>query len=51
MAHRLITAGHDTTHVRVVGLARHTDDEVMALADADDRVLVIAGTDSGTILA
>ena len=51
VAKRLITAGHDTTHVRILGLAGHTDDEVMALAIADNRVLVTTDTDFGTILA
>ena len=51
VAHRLATAGHDTTHVRILGLAGHTDDEVMALAIADERILVTTDTDFGTILA
>jgi predicted nuclease of predicted toxin-antitoxin system len=40
VAHRLAMAGHDTTHVRILGRAGHTDDEVMALAIADNRILV-----------
>jgi predicted nuclease of predicted toxin-antitoxin system len=51
VAHRLTTAGHDATHVRLLGLAGRTDDEVMALATADNRVLVTTDTDFGTILA
>lgn len=51
VAHRLATAGHDTTHVRVLGRSGHTDDEVMALAIADNRILVTTDTDFGTILA
>lgn len=51
VAHRLAAAGHDTTHVRILGLAGHTDDEVMALAIADERILVTTDADSGTILA
>ena len=51
VAQRLATAGHDTTHVRILGLAGHTDDEVMALAIADERILVTTDTDFGTILA
>ena len=51
VAHRLATAGHDTTHVRILGLAGHTDDEVMALAVTDERILVTTDTDFGTILA
>jgi predicted nuclease of predicted toxin-antitoxin system len=51
VAHRLTTAGHDTTHVRLLGLAGHTDDDVMTVAIADNRVLVTTDTDFGTILA
>ena len=51
VAHRLATAGHDTTHVGILGLAGHTDDEVMGLAIADNRVPVTTDTDFGTILA
>lgn len=51
VAHRLADAGHDVTHIRLLGLAGHTDDEVMALALAEDRVLVTTDTDFGTILA
>ena len=51
VAHRLAEAGHDTSHIRLLGLAGHTDDDVMALAVAEDRVLVTTDTDFGTILA
>lgn len=51
MAHRLAEAGHDTSHIRQLGLAGHPDDDVMALAVADDRALVTTDTDFGTILA
>ena len=51
VALRLADAGHDATHVRLLGLAGHTDDEVMALALLEDRVLVTTDTDFGTILA
>jgi predicted nuclease of predicted toxin-antitoxin system len=51
VAHRLTTAGHDTTHVRILGRAGHTDAGVMALAIADNRILVTTDTDFGTILA
>ena len=47
----LTEAGHDATHVRLLGLVGHTDDEVMALALREDRVLVTTDTDFGTILA
>lgn len=51
VAHRLEAAGHDAAHVRLRGLAGHTDDEVMALAVDEDRVLITTDTDFGTILA
>ena len=44
---RKATAGH----VRALGLAGCTDDEVMARALAQERVLVTTDTDVGTILA
>lgn len=40
-----------TRHVRTLGPAGSTDDDVMALATAEDRVLVTTDTDFGTILA
>lgn len=51
VAHYLADAGHDATHIRLLGLAGHTDDEVMALALVEGRVLVTTDTDFGTILA
>jgi predicted nuclease of predicted toxin-antitoxin system len=42
----LTQAGHDATHIRLLGLAWHTDDEVMALALREDRVLATTDTDS-----
>lgn len=51
VAHRLTETGHDASHIRLLGLAGHTDDEVMALAVDEDRVLVTTDTDFGTILA
>lgn len=50
VAHRLTEAGHDTSHIRLLGLAGHTD-EVMTLAATEDRVLITTDTDFGTILA
>ena len=51
VADRLNDVGHDATHIRVLGLAGHTDDEVMSLAIEQQRVLVTTDTDFGTILA
>ena len=51
VAYRLAEEGHDASHVRALGLAGCTDNEVMALALAEERVLVTTDTDFGTILA
>ncbi len=51
VAHRLEAAGHDAAHVRLRGLAGQTDDQVVALAVDEDRVLITTDTDFGTILA
>ena len=47
----LTAAGHDVVHVADRGLGGHTDDEVVALARAEGRVLVSADTDFGEILS
>ena len=47
----LTSAGHDVVHVRDFGMERAPDAEVLELARAQDRSLVSADTDFGTILA
>ena len=47
----LTAAGHDVVHVEDRGLGGHNDDEVLAFARADGRVLVSADTDFGEILS
>lgn len=44
VGHRLAEEGHDASHVRPLGLAGCTDNEVMALALAEERVLVTTDT-------
>jgi len=44
-------AGHDVVHVRDFGMERSPDADVLELARAQDRTLVSADTDFGTILA
>jgi predicted nuclease of predicted toxin-antitoxin system len=51
VAQRLVAAGHSATHVRALRMRGATDDEVLAHAAGEPRVLVTADTDFGTILA
>lgn len=50
-AEGLRKAGHDAVHVRELGMARATDQEILELALNQDRIVVSADTDFGTILA
>lgn len=47
----LSNAGHDVKHVRQVGLAGTLDPRVLELAAQEERVLISADTDFGTLLA
>ena len=47
----LRNAGHDAVHVRDRGLGHAKDNELVALAATEGRVLVSADTDFGMILA
>lgn len=44
-------AGHDCVHVYEAGLGGQPDEQVMALADREQRILVSADTDFGELLA
>lgn len=43
--------GHDAIHVRDVGLAHATDAEIFTFAAEQDRAILSADTDFGTLLA
>jgi len=51
IAEALRNAGFDTGHVREIGLHAEEDAIIFAKAKADDRILVSADTDFGTLLA
>jgi len=50
-AEGLRQAGHDAHHVRNLGLQAADDEQIFELAAAEERTLVSADTDFGTILA
>ena len=51
VAEGLRAANHDAIHVRDIGLAAADDEELFDLAATDDRIIVSADTDFGTLLA
>ena len=51
MAELLRAAGHDCAHVYELGLSGQPDEQIMAVADREDRILVSADTDFGELLA
>ncbi|MEJ7815651.1 MAG: DUF5615 family PIN-like protein [Rubrobacter sp.] len=51
VAAKLGEAGHEALHVRERGMQASTDEEIFELAGSEDRMLVSADTDFGTILA
>ena len=50
VAELLRAAGHDAVHVRDRGMADAADEQLMALAVTEERVIVSADTDFGTLI-
>ena len=50
VARDLCSAGYDAVHVRDRGMASAPDVEIMALAELENRIIVSADTDFGTLL-
>lgn len=51
VAERLTRAGHDAAHVRDYGLQAGSDQQIFDRAHQEERILLSADTDFGTLLA
>ena len=50
VARQLTAAGYETVHVRDVGLSSASDAEILTFAEREDRIIISADTDFGTLL-
>ena len=51
IAHGLREKGYDAIHVRDIGMAAASDPEILEIASEQDRIIISADTDFGTLLA
>lgn len=51
LSRRLSDAGHDSVHVRDYDMQAATDEEILLRAQQEERIVVSADTDFGTLLA
>jgi predicted nuclease of predicted toxin-antitoxin system len=51
VSRQLSNAGHDSVHVRDLAMQTASDEAIFAHAEADDRIIISADTDFGTLLA